>query len=161
MAMDLEARVARLEDIEAIRALKMRYCDLCDRGYDADSLMPLFTEEAVWDGGRFGRYEGARRIRRFFEATGGIVRFAKHYVTNSVVEVEGDRASGRWYLLQAATMPGEAGERAVWGAARYDERYARTTEGWKFESIVLDWDFWTPFDEGWARTRAWQPERGS
>ena len=159
--MDLEARVARLEDIEAIRALKMRYCDLCDRGYDADSLMPLFTEEAVWDGGMFGRYEGARRIRRFFEATGGIVRFAKHYVTNSVVEVEGDRASGRWYLLQVATMPGEAGDRAVWGAARYDERYVRTAEGWKFESIVLDWDFWTPFDEGWERTRSWQPERGS
>jgi ketosteroid isomerase-like protein len=159
MPSDLEERLRRLEDIEAIRALKMRYCDLCDRGYDADSLMPLFTEDAVWDGGMFGRYEGARRIRRFFEATGAIVRFARHYVTNSVIDVDGDRASGRWYLLQAATMPGRDGERAVWGAARYDERYLRAAEGWKFESIVLEWDFWTPHDEGWAKLRFWQEER--
>jgi ketosteroid isomerase-like protein len=161
MAMDLEARIRRLEDIESIRALKMRYCDLCDGGYDADALVPLFTDDAVWDGGMFGRYEGARRIRRFFEATGGIVRFARHYVTNSVIAVEGDQASGRWYLLQAATMPAGDADRAVWGAARYDERYLRTVDGWKFESIVLDWDFWTPFDEGWERTRYWQQERES
>ncbi len=148
---DLDARVRRLEDIEAIRALKVRYCDLCDRGYDAEALTALFTEDAVWDGGRFGRYESARRIHRFFAATGGIVRFTRHYVTNSVVEVDGDRATGRWYLLQAATMPDGDGERAVWGSARYDEEYVRTVEGWKFQSVVLDWAFWTPYDEGWAK----------
>lgn len=153
MAEDLEARVRRLEDIEAIRLLKARYCDLCDRGYDADGLMELFTEDAVWDGGLFGRYEGTRRIRRFFEATGEIVRFAKHYVTNSVIEVDGDGATGRWYLLQTATMPSEAGDRAVWGAARYDERYRRTPGGWKFTSVALEWDFWTPHDEGWVKLR--------
>lgn len=148
---DLESRVQRLEDIEAIRSLKMRYCDLCDRGYDAAALTALFTDDAVWDGGIFGRYEGERRIRRFFEATGGIVRFARHYVTNSVIDVAGESATGRWYLLQTATMPGEDGDRAIWGSGRYDEVYIRTPEGWKFQSVVLDWAFWTPHDEGWVR----------
>lgn len=158
MTTDLEARVQRLEDIEAIRVLKARYCDRCDGGYDVEALMPLFTEDAVWDGGLFGRYEGARRIRRFFEATGGIVRFAKHFVTNSAIEVDGDRATGQWYLLQAATMPSgaEADDVAIWGAARYDEVYVRTAEGWKFASVTLDWDFWTPFDEGWVQRRVWE-----
>ncbi len=151
MPSDLETRIQRLEDIEAIRALKVRYCDLCDRGYDADALAELFTEDAVWDGGMFGRYESKRRIHRFFSATGGIVRFARHYVTNSVVDVEGDRASGRWYLLQSATMPDGNVERAVWGSARYDEEYVRTPDGWKFQSVLLDWGFWTPFEEGWAK----------
>ena len=41
---DLEARVRRLEDIEAIKQLKARYCALCDAGYDADGIAPLFTE---------------------------------------------------------------------------------------------------------------------
>jgi hypothetical protein len=35
---DLETRVRRLEDLEAIKQLKARYCRLCADGYDADRL---------------------------------------------------------------------------------------------------------------------------
>ena len=42
--MDLETRLARVESIEQIRAMKARYCDLCDEGYDADALCELFTD---------------------------------------------------------------------------------------------------------------------
>ena len=48
----LEARLRRLEDIEALKQLKAQYCAACDDGYDADRLASLFTEDAVWDGGR-------------------------------------------------------------------------------------------------------------
>ena len=47
MTTDLETRLRRLEDIEAIRVLKARYCERCDDGYDVAALMPLFTEDAV------------------------------------------------------------------------------------------------------------------
>ena len=40
---DLERRIRALEDIEAIKRLKYRYADACDRGYDADALADLFT----------------------------------------------------------------------------------------------------------------------
>ena len=40
---DLERRIRALEDIEAIKQLKYRYADACDRGYDADTLADLFT----------------------------------------------------------------------------------------------------------------------
>ena len=54
----LEERLQRIEDIEAIRLLKHRYCAFCDDNYDADGIAALFTENAVWDAGPFGRNEG-------------------------------------------------------------------------------------------------------
>ena len=58
-AANLEARIRRLEDIEALKQLKARYCDRCDDNYDADGIAQLFTEDAVWDGGQtFGVARG-------------------------------------------------------------------------------------------------------
>ena len=65
MTVDLETRLARLEAVEEIRVLKARYAAVCDTGYDPDGMTPLFTTDAVWDGGdRFGRHEGidGRRV---------------------------------------------------------------------------------------------------
>ena len=39
----LEERLQRIEDIEAIRLLKHRYCAFCDDNYDADGIAALFT----------------------------------------------------------------------------------------------------------------------
>ena len=45
----IEARLRRLEDIEAIKRLKARYCAACDDGYDPDRLAALFTEDVCGD----------------------------------------------------------------------------------------------------------------
>ena len=66
---DLAARIRYLEDIEAIKVIKARYCAYCDAGYDPEGIAALFTDDGVWDGGRtFGRREGKVAIRRHFEA---------------------------------------------------------------------------------------------
>ena len=44
----LERRIKKLEDTEAIKVLKRRYCAYCDDNYDLDGLASLFTEDAVW-----------------------------------------------------------------------------------------------------------------
>ena len=77
---DLERRIRALEDIEAIKQLKYRYADACDRGYDADTLADLFTEDAIWDGGVFGRYDGREAIRELFRgvSVGHRLRHALH-----------------------------------------------------------------------------------
>ena len=152
MNQELEARILRLEDIESIRQLKARYCFLCDDGYDADGLAELFVEEAVWDGGDLGRAEGRDRIRRFFERSPSALSFAVHMVMNPLIEVDGDEATGVWYLYQAATLV--EGSQPLWGSARYDERYRRESDGWKFVSLELTSFFWTPFEEGWERRRS-------
>ena len=41
---DLARRLQVLEDIEAIKKLKARYCAYCDNQYDADGIAALFTE---------------------------------------------------------------------------------------------------------------------
>jgi ketosteroid isomerase-like protein len=63
---NLEQRLRVLEDIESIKKLKARYCAHCDNNYDADGIASLFTEEAVWDGGSFGKHNGREAIRTFF-----------------------------------------------------------------------------------------------
>ena len=63
---DLDRRIRRLEDLEAIKQLKARYAALCDANYDADGLAALFTADAVWDGGQLGKSEGREAIRQFF-----------------------------------------------------------------------------------------------
>ncbi len=147
---DVEQRLRRLEDIEAIRALKARYCAYCDDNYNPDGLASLFTEDAVWDGGRLGRFEGREAIREFFAGASKMISFALHNVMNPLVEVEGDTATGRWYLLQPCTL--SEGNRAVWLSAHYSDRYRRVGGEWKFEAVDIDLKFLTPYEEGWAKT---------
>jgi uncharacterized protein (TIGR02246 family) len=145
----LEHRIGVLEDVEAIKRLKYRYADACDRGYDADTLAELFTEDAVWDGGLFGRHEGREAIRRFFQGVSSDIVFALHYMLNPVITVDGDRAEGTWYLFQTCTFA--EGNTPIWGAARYEEEYRRVDGEWKFFRLKLISSFWTPFAEGWVK----------
>lgn len=149
---DLERRIRRLEDVEAIKVLKARYCACCDDEYDVEGLASLFVEDAVWDGGeRFGRHAGLEAIRAFFSGSPRRVPFAIHHVTNPIIEVDGDRATGQWYLFQPCTRA--EGNRAVWLAARYHEEYVRVAGEWKFKAIKVSPSFYTPFDQGWAKQR--------
>jgi len=155
---DLEARVRRLEDIEAIKQLKAEYCAACDDGYDPDRLAALFTEEAVWNGGRtFGVAEGREAIRAHFRGASQRVTIARHQVMNPIVEVDGDRATGQWLLFQPCTAAGSDGaEQAVWLAATYTDAYVRSPDGplgWLIAGTDIDVAFFTAFDQGWAEQR--------
>lgn len=156
MTRSLESRIQRLEDIEAIKQLKARYCALCDDGYDADQLADLFTEDAIWHGGSLGVAKGREKIRKFFQNTPAVMPFAVHMVMNPEIEVDGDTATGRWYLFQAATFQpaDKTAARALWGSARYDEEYVRVDGEWKFKSLRLTSRFWTPYDEGWEKVKS-------
>ena len=140
-----------LEDIEAIKQLKYRYADACDRGYDADTLADLFTEDAIWDGGLFGRYEGREAIREFF------ARCLHRHPLRHALHDEPDhqrrrrRGHGEWYLFQTCTFA--EGNTPIWGAARYEEEYERVDGAWKFRHLKLISSFWTPYEEGWVKRR--------
>ena len=148
---DLERRLRVLEDIETIKKLKARYCAYCDNNYDADGIAALFTEDAVWDGGNFGRYEGREAIRTFFRGAPRIFPFAIHQVMNPIIEVEGEQAKGQWYLFQPATLA--EGNQAVWLAARYEEEYVKVESEWKFKRLKVFPSFLTPYEQGWVKKR--------
>lgn len=150
---DTARLVRRLSDIEDIRRLKHRYCALCDAGYDADRLAELFTEDAVWDGGPIGAHEGREAIRRFFEGSPKRVPWALHMVTNPIIDVDGDAATGQWYLWEPLVYALPGGDEAWWMSARYDDRYRRTAEGWRFARVAITMKLLAPYDSGWSATR--------
>ena len=61
----LEQRVQRLEDLEQITEITMQLARHFDNNYHADGVVSLFTDDGVFDGGPFGRYEGLQAIHGF------------------------------------------------------------------------------------------------
>ena len=148
---ELEQRVRALEDVDAIRNLKARYAEYCDDSYNPDKIASLFVEDAVWESGPLGRYEGREAIREFFRGASQIFTFAIHYSLNPQIEVTGDTARARWYLFMPCTV-GE-GDQGMWRAGVDDEEYVRVDGEWKFKSKTSNSLFSTPFDQGWAKVR--------
>ena len=149
---DISVRLQRLEDVEAIRELKAMYCRAVDQR-DAEAWAGVFTDDAIWEGDRFGRYEGLDEIREYFEQILENLTFTIHYVMNPVIRVNGDHAYGTWVLFEPCTM--NQGSVPVWGAGSYEEEYVRTGNGWKIRHIALTSSFWTPYDSGWVMKPMW------
>jgi ketosteroid isomerase-like protein len=149
---ELERRVRTLEDTNAIRNLKSRYAELCDDNYNPDGIAALFVEDAVWESGSLGRFEGREAIRKFFVSASKRFTFAIHYSLNSQIEVNGDTARARWYLFMPCTV-GD-GNQAKWRAGIDDEEYVRVGGKWMFKSKQSTSIFSTPFEAGWAKVRS-------
>lgn len=148
---EIAARLTRLEDLEKIQQLKARYCALCDDNYNPQGIASLFTEDGVWDGGELGKAEGHAAIVKFFERAPSAFSFAIHHVMNPIIEIDGDRATGRWYLFQPLTRKNREGEAAMWLAGRYEDDYVRIGGEWKFKRLKFITRFLAPYDEGWAK----------
>ena len=149
---DLESRIRAVEDADAIRNLKARYAELCDDDYNPDGIAALFVDDAVWESGPLGRFEGKESIRDFFRGASEIFTFAIHYSLNPQIEVTGDTARARWYLFMPCTV-GD-GDQAMWRAGIDEEEYVRVDGHWMFKSKKSTGIFNTPFDSGWAKVRS-------
>jgi SnoaL-like domain len=152
--MSLAQRVRMLEDLEAIKQLKALYCRYCDGGWagpthDYDQIAALFSEDAVTEGtaGRTEGRENIRRLYRSYQAT----PFAFHRVTNSIIKVDGNRATGNWHVMVALVRPDN---QAVWIAGIYDEEYVRSKDGWRIKTLKFTPAFITRYEQGWGKERA-------
>jgi len=149
---ELGERLKNLEDLEAIKRLKARYGQICDDHYNPAEMVKLFTKDAVWDGGEIDEtYRGIGEIKRFFAQMSELVTFSAHYFLPVDITVDGDKASGQWYLLQTATI---GGDKAVWVGGIEDDKYVRKDGKWLIKSIKFSKLFFlTPYEEGWAKKR--------
>jgi uncharacterized protein (TIGR02246 family) len=147
---ELEKRVGVLEDIEAIKKLKARYCQAADDNYNPERFCPLFTEDAVWDGGKtFGVYRGKKAIMEFFAHVSKDITFAVHYGTLVPdITVQGDKAYAHWYGLVPMTL---TGGKACWLAHFYDDTCVKIKGEWLIKEIKTTVLFQTPYEEGWAK----------
>src|SRR5271168_2033389 len=131
----LEERITTLEAIEAIKKLKARYCAACDDNHNPDELAKLFTADGIWEGEGIGKHQGHAAIRTLFLGAQERVSFSQHNVMNPIIEVDGERAKGTWYLLGPFTFSVAEGNRAVWSAVRYEEDYVKVGGEWKFQHL--------------------------
>lgn len=147
----LEERVRQLEDVEAIRRLRVRYGQLCDANYDADGIAELFSEDAVFDGDNLGIYHGREAIRQFFAGLSRRITFAVHHYLGHQIDIDpsGEEATGTWYGFSAVTLEG----RPVWIGGTHRDRYRKVDGRWLFSSTQANRRFFTPYELGWVKQR--------
>jgi ketosteroid isomerase-like protein len=117
------------EDRDEILQLLYRYNHAIDSG-DAEGWADTFTEDAVFDA--FGGGEvitGREGLLAFAASVQGI----RHVVMNPLIDVSGDTAKVRAYLmfLMGATIA---------GVGVYDDEVVRTPQGWRFAKRVFTAD---------------------
>jgi len=161
MTKTLEQRIQVLEDREEIVKLKARYVNLNDGGWKGpthtqpQAVADLFVADGVWDGRPGTGYAvGSVAIRQLFEAFQA-VPFIVHYVTNPLIEIDGDAATGHWHALVTMTMPDR---QALWTLGLYIEEYVRTAQGWKFKTLRFETASTTPYELGWGKMQNAFPE---
>jgi len=157
----LEVRLRVVEDVQAIHNLKARYGQLADARYQkgrpveaaelgrlANELGELFSEDAVWDGGKgLGLCRGRDEIvARFREPT---LHFSWHYFVKPEIYVEGDHARATWDVLAPCTTRDDV---AHWMAGAEDDEYVRVDGCWLHSRMSLRLAFLAPHATGWVRS---------
>ena len=146
----LAERIDRLESVEAIKKLKHIYMRYCDLGYPPDKLGPLFAEDAIWTGREFGHHRGRAAIEAFFGGVSAQIVFAAHLAMNAIIEVDGDRGTGKWRIFMPCTMLEEGRKVSRWLLGDYEEEYVRLRGVWLFKKIDFLANYNVPFDQSWA-----------
>lgn len=127
---ELAARIARLEDIDAIRQLKARYLRACDLK-DVEEVRACFPPGPVrieYQGfPLFTDRDAFVETYREMACQGGV--YDLHHATNAEIEVTGpDQARGRWSLhFQTVLLATSTVTRL---AVEYEDMYRREDGRW-------------------------------
>ena len=147
---ELAARLTRLEDIEAIKQLKARYCEICDDDHNPDRITDVFCVDGIWEGRGIGKAEGHAAIRELFIGFQKMISFSQHMVMNPIIEINGDRAQGTWYFFGPFTF--RKNNQAKWQSTRYQEDYLKADGAWKIAHLrVKGPGISADYETGWAK----------
>ena len=141
----LEKRIALLEDRAAIQDLRFRY-HVAVNEKALEAIPELFTEDAEVHFEGIGAASGRSAIATLYAEVVGQSPFIKQFIHNHVITLDGNVATGLSYLDARTVRDGES----LLVAARFDDRYRRTPDGWRFESLRLRLYFAAPLSSGWA-----------
>ena len=151
---EYEAAVRNVEDVQKITNLQARYSYLIDTG-QMEALVDLFADDFVWEGG-FDRMTRVTTKPELLQRLGGAAAEAtmmRHLMTTPHIEVEGDNARGTWYVFGMVTSVTPEGEAAKWVQGRLNNEYVRVNGTWKFSRKSTEFNFYTPYEDGWVKTR--------
>jgi len=154
VARSVEERLKQLEDVREIGELKAHYCNAVDCGWDGltqdgDRLAELFVADGAWEAVPSFRLDGREAIREFFNASP--FPFGFHGVTNPLIKIEGDYATGQWHMVCPCV---NADKESIWYGGIYNDEFVRTADGWRFRRVAVSTAFTGKNPQGWEGSQA-------
>lgn len=122
--------------------LVLRFCVLVD-GYRHEDLTALWTDDAVWETWR-GPLRGRAAIRAYLDAKAQ-TDTTIHIAQNVLIDVHDERtASGTAMFTYYDTRRNDAASLVPRVVGRYFDRFALTSEGWRFAHRRTELTFTAP-----------------
>ena len=145
----LDARITRLEDLNAIERLQRTYGYFVDKG-QWTRLSELFTEDATLEIGGKGLFLGRPRVLEYMQtafgpdgAKEGLL--ANHMQFQPIPDVSPDGRTG-WVRSRAYVM-----SNAGWGLPLYENEYRKGADGiWRISRLSGPFTMYTSW-EGWGK----------
>jgi hypothetical protein len=133
----LERRIARLEDIEAIRALKHRYFVACDNKRPAEVRACFADDEVAIDYGRIGRFTRADDMVAVFSELACKEHIVEmHHAQNPQIEVlDAERAEATWGLYYFMVNTRDRSVMQLGG--HYIDSYRKIDGEWKISATAF------------------------
>lgn len=115
-------------DVQDIGDLLVRYATGIDTR-DWPLFRTVFTDDCELDYGEIGRWHGVDAVTEFMVSAHEMAGHTLHRITNPVVVVDGDSATGRAYV--DALILSQDNRSGVNAAGFYDDEFVRTDAGWR------------------------------
>jgi len=136
---EYKMRLRRLEDIQEIKDLHHDYVFWINN-CEWDKVIDCFTEDCSVNIGKHGLRKGKDALQKLFKVDIHNNNQGKgrdgHFVTQPVIAVDEDKASGYWLMYIMISDP-QTGNALRWSHGRHDVEYARVNGRWKIRSIVF------------------------
>ena len=123
-----------LEAIELIKQLKARYFRFLDTG-NQEGLESVFTKDATahFIGGHYDiDVQGRDKLLKFYAYSFTEEKFGMHNGHHPEISVDGDNATGLWYLQDIFINLEE--NTTVMGSAIYEDTYIKVDGEWKIKT---------------------------
>src|SRR5690625_1973217 len=145
----LAARVQKLEDLNALTALQMRYTKAVDAKYTATrqrqkpdlferavhEQAACFTDDGIWDVGINGVVaKGQQQLQEAFRYVPW--KYAFHSYISPDLVINGDSAEGSWALWEIVITQKTEETLLIFGNSY--ERFQRTAAGWRISYMRFD-----------------------
>jgi hypothetical protein len=124
-----------VDDIAAIKQVKYRYLRTLDTKL-WDEFEGTLTDDVTGDYGDSLSFTTREQLVEFMKSSLGAAIITEHRVDHPEIVVDGDEATGRWYLQDRVIVADF--NFMLFGAAFYNDRYRRTADGWKISATGYD-----------------------
>jgi hypothetical protein len=151
---ELEERVRKTEAVQAITNIQALYSFHIDAA-KIDDLLDLFADEFEWNVGFKGdmtTWTSKEELSQFLKKSCEATPMMRHQPITPYIEVNGDKATGAFYLTGMITSITTDGKQARWVQGRYDNEYVCVDGKWKISRLQFVHNFLTPYEDGWVKT---------